>query len=925
MRVRRNMIEAMDALSLKEEGNKAYKAGNYDEAIAAYTKAIEMTAGQTNDKAVFYKNRSACYIKLEKYDKAAKDASAAIDITPGDTKALFRLCQSLEKMGRGEEAFKEARKLVHLDPQNTAVQQMLQRLTITITEKAKKFQTTDNKVEMMFKALEESGSDEERKLQAANNLIVLARESAGAEKIFRDNGVDRIKRLLSSEDADLQTAGLRVLSCLCAKHKARAMAVLKQLTLPTLATCFSSSSESVCNAGASVLLSAVNSLLGQDLMDVRGGDEAVVPDPSPEFKNLMMFFMGLLNNPSVSGFGRDAVIDMIIKFVPKKEGIGRALTFVTNGGLLKLLEVAGQVPELKRLAITNNTRMHCSVAFDKLYNEMTGDKTRGYYEELCFKFVADKFSANSLESNMEGLVALTALLQGPYEVGNKMLSKEGVMEVMVAMASSRDKLHQKIALETIIHAANKKEKCTGVLQSGIDILKSLYKSKNDNIKIRALVGLCKLGSYGGTDYGIQPFEEGSNVKLAKELQRFLLNARKDHDLKKWAAEGLAFLSLDADVKEEIVNDKETLHALMDLAKTVDHQALYGVISTFVNLTNSYDVEEIDDTMKRLAEYAKQHVPEDHPKDSKEYVMKRVKKLVEADIITALVALSKTESENSRELLARVYLAIAEDEQHRGMLVQKGGAKCLIPLANEGTDKGKTRAAQALAKIAITMNPDLAFPGERALEVVRPLIGLLDVENTGLQNFEALLALTNLSSLRDSIRTRIMTEKNGFASIENYMFEDHEMLRRAATECMCNLASNKLALERHKGENDRIKLLVLFCLEEDEKLRIAASGALATFSEDEEVCSKILAVKTGIEALQGLCVSENLNLQLRGIVIVLNIMESNKENATKIIETQIMEILMALSKLEEPAKSAVKERAAYCLEKAAEWGIIEPAT
>lgn len=85
------------------------------------------------------------------------------------------------------------------------------------------------------------------------------------------------------------------------------------------------------------------------------------------------------------------------------------------------------------------------------------------------------------------------------------------------------------------------------------------------------------------------------------------------------------------------------------------------------------------------------------------------------------------------------------------------------------------------------------------------------------------------------------------------------------------------------------------------------------------------VKTGIEALQGLCVSENLNLQLRGIVIVTNIVESNKENATKIIETQMMEILMALAKLEEPARSAVKERATYCLEKAAEWGIIEPAT
>lgn len=58
----------------------------------------------------------------------------------------------------------------------------------------------------------------------------------------------------------------------------------------------------------------------------------LLADPTPEFKALMMFFMGLLTKESVSGYGRDAVIDMIIKFVPKKEGIGRALTFVTNGG-----------------------------------------------------------------------------------------------------------------------------------------------------------------------------------------------------------------------------------------------------------------------------------------------------------------------------------------------------------------------------------------------------------------------------------------------------------------------------------------------------------------------------------------------------------------------------------------------------------------
>lgn len=39
-------------------------------------------------------------------------------------------------------------------------------------------------------------------------------------------------------------------------------------------------------------------------------------------------------------------------------------------------------------------------------------------------------------------------------------------------------------------------------------------------------------------------------------------------------------------------------------------------------------------------------------------------------------------------------------------------QALIPLALEGTDVGKVKAAHGLAKIAAVSNPDIAFPGER---------------------------------------------------------------------------------------------------------------------------------------------------------------------------------------------------------------------
>ena len=37
---------------------------------------------------------------------------------------------------------------------------------------------------------------------------------------------------------------------------------------------------------------------------------------------------------------------------------------------------------------------------------------------------------------------------------------------------------------------------------------------------------------------------------------------------------------------------------------------------------------------------------------------------------------------------------------------------LIPLALSGTEAGRAIASQALAKVAITANPEIAFPGQR---------------------------------------------------------------------------------------------------------------------------------------------------------------------------------------------------------------------
>ena len=73
---------------------------------------------------------------------------------------------------------------------------------------------------------------------------------------------------------------------------------------------------------------------------------------------------------------------------------------------------------------------------------------------------------------------------------------------------------------------------------------------------------------------------------------------------------------------------------------------------------------------------------------------------------------------------------------------------MITLTQNGTETGKRCAASALARIGITQDPAIAFPGGRSSDVIRPVSLLLDTECDALQNFEALMALGKNNEIKD---------------------------------------------------------------------------------------------------------------------------------------------------------------------------------
>ena len=48
-------------------------------------------------------------------------------------------------------------------------------------------------------------------------------------------------------------------------------------------------------------------------------------------------------------------------------------------------------------------------------------------------------------------------------------------------------LVQKYAVEALVHSTSKKSRCSGLIKQATPILKELYQSQNDAIKVRALV------------------------------------------------------------------------------------------------------------------------------------------------------------------------------------------------------------------------------------------------------------------------------------------------------------------------------------------------------------------------------------------------------------------------------------------------------
>jgi tetratricopeptide (TPR) repeat protein len=106
-------IAGLSAAEWAEKGSAAYISGNSNDAIAAFSKAIEVSPKY----ASAYIGRGNAYMQLRNYLQAIKEFDKAIEINPKESAAYFRRGNAYGDLGNYRQALEDYNRAIELDPE----------------------------------------------------------------------------------------------------------------------------------------------------------------------------------------------------------------------------------------------------------------------------------------------------------------------------------------------------------------------------------------------------------------------------------------------------------------------------------------------------------------------------------------------------------------------------------------------------------------------------------------------------------------------------------------------------------------------------------------------------------------------------------------------------------------------------------------
>ncbi|XP_071645694.1 protein unc-45 homolog B-like [Temnothorax longispinosus] len=911
----------MSAQEWKHKGCEESRKGNLSEALSYYSNALKLTEDEA-EKACLYRNRADIYLQLSDYEKVINDCNSALKICC--SKALLQRCKALEALERFEEAYQDAEIIIALNPNNEDFQRVVDHLREIVQERRKKKLHINAQVsEKLDLAFDVNAREKERRI-AMNNLHELACDETGAEEIFKKEGVSKMVHLVKvEEDEEVICRAIRIVAELCKNNISRTESVMKYVGLPWFLEIMSSTSIERVNASQYCLQNILNTYSGvtniTNKLDSKP-DEALCAAHKKEIDTILLCLSYSIRSRTLTGIARDAIIELIMRNIHCVTKLDWAKRFVELRGVQRLMEVAGEMEEYNSeslLDITSSTRTITSVCLEMVYKNVykncDDEKT---FTNAVDEFIEDKLHSPDVQSKVRVVVAITTLLLSPLDVGNTFVVKEGILEMILVMAGMDDVLQQKVALECIVAAVTRKDKVDVIIKQGVNILKKLCQSQDDSLRVRALVAFCKMGNSGDSDATTTPFADGVTKELTEACRRLLINPKKENN--EWAVKGLSYLTFNTGVKQELIGNREVIETMIDITddpSTDDQSVLFDVLTTLMNLCNAYDEQEPE--MIELSKFVKYHFPEEPELDDVFEDEGLIVLLMDYDVITYLLELAKTDNQNCKELIARVFNAICSKQRLVDVFAHVM-PETLLSLALDGTVKGKKQASLALVHLALTKSifTKNIVPAQLLTEFVQPIVNLLHLGCSVNENCQTLTALCNLAEVNDSIREHMFKE-GVFQKIEAFVYEGDYLLKLASANFInIMILSREVAIKCFEQDNSRVDYLMLLYKDENQDIKFAAAAALVKLTvANKEACKKVLDSNFWLEFLRFLLTNRSSNVREMGLIFVLSIIKSMEDVTAKSIKTDIMELLRTLNNTVQ--NNHIKELKSIALEAVAE--------
>lgn len=171
----------------------------------------------------------------------------------------------------------------------------------------------------------------------------------------------------------------------------------------------------------------LNSFSGMENTPDTKPDKSLCEKNKKEIDTLLSCLVYAVNNRIISGIARDAIMELIMKNI-HYDSLNWAEKLMEIGGIGRLMEVASELEEYKyesSMNITPSSRTIAAVCLSRVYENMYYDQIRDNYMAKIDEFIKEKLLNPEIESKVRAVVAMTALLRGPIDVGNMVIGKEG--------------------------------------------------------------------------------------------------------------------------------------------------------------------------------------------------------------------------------------------------------------------------------------------------------------------------------------------------------------------------------------------------------------------------------------------------------------------------------------------------------------------